>query len=161
MSVPFLLDTDVVSNLRKKKPHPRLVSWLQATPRDLVFMAAATVTELQHGASKVVDPATAHAVQGWLDRLLKDGHPQVLSFDARAAALLGRMWASPSLANFLANDPRSRKIKTGTDLAIAAAAITGGMVVVTGNVGDFLRIHAEFPLRGVFNPFDGVWGLAP
>ena len=161
MSTSFLLDTDVVSNLRKAKPHPRLLAWLRAVPRDAVFMAVATVTEIQCGIDQVDDPGVAHRVQHWLDGLLGDEHPRVAAFGARAAVLLGRMWAMPSLNNFIVNDPRSRKVRTGADLAIAATAIAQGMAVASGNTRDFLEIHAVFPLPGLFNPFAGHWAIDP
>lgn len=66
----------------------------------------------------------------------------------------------PSLNYFIVSDPRSRKVKTGTDLAIAAVAIAGEMATVTGNVDDFLVINEVFRLPGLFNPFDGSWAVA-
>jgi predicted nucleic acid-binding protein len=44
----FLPDTDVISNLRKAKPHPRPVSWLQSAASASVFLPAATVAEVQY-----------------------------------------------------------------------------------------------------------------
>ncbi len=161
MSELFLLDTDVVSNLRKTKPHPRLVSWLQSLPAASVFMATATIAEIQCGIGLISVPAVAQRVQSWLDGMLRDGQPRIADFDARAASLLGRMWATPALNNFIANDPRSRKIKNGADLAIASTAIARAMVVATGNVDDFLLINTAFTLPGLFNPFASHWASEP
>ena len=161
MSELFLLDTDVVSNLRKAKPHPRLVSWLQSVAPASVFMAAATISEIQCGIGLINIPAAAQRVQSWLDGMLRDGQPRIADFDARAAGLLGRIWATPALNNFVVNDPRSRKVKSGADLAIASTAIARGMVVATGNVDDFALINAAFPLPGLFNPFAAQWALRP
>ena len=161
MSTVFLLDTDVVSNLRKAKPHPHLVSWLQSVPPASIFMAAVTIAELQCGIGLISDHAVAERVRNWLDGMLRDGQPRIVDFDVRAAIMLGRMWATPSLSHFIANDPRSRKIKSGADLAIAATAIARDMVVVTGNVGDFVTINTTFALPGLFNPFNGHWAVQP
>ncbi len=46
MMPPFLLDTDVVSNRRKPKPHPRLVFWLQTVAPASVFMETPTIAEI-------------------------------------------------------------------------------------------------------------------
>jgi predicted nucleic acid-binding protein len=122
-------------------------------------MAAVTIAEIQCGIGQVDDQTVAVRVQDWLDGMLRDGQPRIAEFDVRAAILLGRMWTTPSLNNFIANDPRSRRIKSGADLAIAATAIAGQMVVVTGNVNDFLVINATFPLPGLFNPIDRQWAV--
>ncbi len=120
-------------------------------------MTAASVTEIQCGIGLMQQPTVALEAQEWLDGMILNGNPQVIDFDVHAAMLLGKMWTTPSLNNFIVNDPRSKKSKSGTDLTIAAMAITRGMVMVTGNIGDFLEIHAEFPLPGLFNPMKTAW----
>ena len=108
MSPLFLLDTDVVSNLREAKPHPNLVSWLQSVAPASVFMAAATIAEIQCGIVLINVPAAAQRAQDWLDGMLRDGQPRIANFGVQAAVLPGRMRATPALNNFIANDPRSR-----------------------------------------------------
>ncbi len=120
-------------------------------------MAAPTVAEIQCGIGQTGNPVVAAQVQQWLDALLAAGHPSVIDFDAAAARLLGRMWSTPALSNFVRNDPRSTKHKSGADLAIAACAICRGMIIVTQNAGDFLEIHRAFALPGLFSPFQGHW----
>jgi len=122
-------------------------------------MSAVTIAEIQCGISRVHDPAVAAGVQRWLDGMLQDGKFGIVNLDLHAALLLGQMWAAPALRDFLASDPRSRKIKNGADLAIAAASIAKEMVIVTRNIADFLRIHARFPLAGLFNPFESDWAV--
>jgi len=161
VSLSFLLDTDVVSNLREAKPHPRLLSWLRSVPPESIFMSAPTIAEIQCGIGLINSPTAAHKVQQWLDGMLNDGQPRIAGFGVQAAILLGQMWATPSLSNFIVNDPRSRKTKSGADLAIAAAAISMDLVVVTGNVDDFMMINPAFPLPGLLNPFDGNWSVEP
>ncbi len=120
-------------------------------------MCAPTVTEIQCGICLMQDPAWAREVQIWLDGLLRDGFPSIVPFDAAAARIMGRMWTTPSLDNFIRNDPRSRKRKSGGDLAVAACAIARGMTVVTNDVEDFLEIHAAFPLPALLGAFDGTF----
>jgi toxin FitB len=156
----FLLDTDVVSNLRRAKPHPNLLSWLRSVPPACIFMSAPTIAEIQCGIGLINGPEAAQRVQSWLDGMLRDGQPRIANFGVQAAVLLGQMWATPSLTNFIVNDPRSRKTKSGADLVIAATAIAMDLVMVTGNVDDFLAINVAFPLPGLLNPFDGHWAVA-
>jgi predicted nucleic acid-binding protein len=148
----YLLDTNVVSNLRKSRPHPMLMRWMQAVAADQIFISVVTVAEIQCGIGQVRDASVALSVERWLSGMLRDGQPLVVEFDTAAARLLGRMWAAPVLANFIRNDPRSKKAKSGADLAIAASAIACGMVVVTSNVTDFQQIDAAFPLPGLLDP---------
>lgn len=159
----FLVDTDVVSNLRKKKPHPTLVSWMDEVGWQELATTALTVMEIQIGIERArrSSAATAESVQKWLTGLLRVGRPQVLSLDTDAAVLLGRMSETPALRNFLVHDPGTRKTKTGADLAIASIAIAHNAVVATGNGGDFLLINQHFPLPGLYDPFQGRWLVEP
>ncbi len=153
----FLLDTNIVSNLRKSKPHLLLIDWLSSIPKTSVFMAAPTVTELQCGVGLAREDHVSKQVQTWLDGMIAIGDPQVVPFGTRAALLLGRMWTRPSLNDFIVNDPRAKKAKSGADLTIAACAIASDMILVTANVADFKLIHAEFPLPGLYNPLEDKW----
>jgi predicted nucleic acid-binding protein len=155
----FLLDTGVLSDLRRRRPHPALVTWLQSVPAASLWMSTVTVAEIQCGISRVRDQAVAAGVRLWLDGMLQDGRFGIVDLDLHAALSLGQMWAAPALRDFLVSDPRSRRIKNGADLAIAAASIAREMVIATRNTADFLRVHALFPLPGLFNPFDAVWAV--
>jgi hypothetical protein len=81
--------------------------------------------------------------------------------DTPAALLLGRMNETPPLRNFVLQDPATRKIKTGADLAIASIAIAHNAVVATGNGSDFLVINRHFQLPGLYDPFHGKWLIEP
>jgi predicted nucleic acid-binding protein len=157
------LDTDVVSNLRKKKPHPNLVSWMDEIGWQDLAATVLTVMEIQIGIERArrSNAATADSVKQWLTGLLQVGKPQVLPLGTDAALLLGLMNETPALRNFLMQDPATKKTKTGTDLAIASIAIAHNAVVVTGNGDDFLIIHRHFRLPGLYDPFNGKWLIEP
>ena len=159
----FVLDTDVISNLRKKKPHPTLAAWMGEVGWQELATTSVTIMEVQIGIERArrSDAATAQSVQQWLEGLLEVGRPQVLPLHTDAALLLGRMYETPPLRNFLVNDPGAKKSKTGADLAIASIAIANEAVVATGNGSDFLLIHEHFPLRGLYDPFEDRWLVKP
>jgi toxin FitB len=159
----FILDTDVVSNLRKKKPHPHLLDWMDEIGWQDLATSVLTIMEIQSGIERArrSDSSIADNVQQWLAGLLKVGKPQVLPLDAEAAILLGKMNETPPLRNFLLQGPASKKIKTGADLAIASIAIDHSAMVATGNGSDFLAINQHFQLPGLYDPFEGKWLVKP
>jgi len=159
----FVLDTDVVSNLRKKKPHPNLASWINEVGWQELATTSVTIMEIQIGIERArrTDPVIAQSVQDWLGGMLQASRPQVLSLDTDAGLLLGRMYETPPLRNLLVNDPGAKKSKTGADLAIASIAIAQNAIVATGNGSDFLLIHDHYPLRGLYDPFEDKWLVRP
>lgn len=159
----YILDTDVVSNLRKQRPHPALLRWIGTTGWPELATTAFTIMEIQMGIERArqSDDAVASRVATWLAGLLQTGQPQILLFGTEAALLLGRMNETPALRNFLVHPPVTKKTKTGADLAIASIAIAQQAAVATANSDDFLLIHEHFPLRGLYNPFLEKWIVEP
>lgn len=158
----IVLDTDVVSNLRRRRPHPSLLRWIGQVGWEELRMTAFTVMEIQIGIerARTTAPDIADRVAAWLDDLIDIGQPQVLGFDHRAAMVYGRMHETPALRHFLTSPQGSRNAKTGADLAIASIAIVHGAVLATGNAGDFLEIHAHYPLPGLYDPLKETWHVA-
>lgn len=159
----IILDTDVVSNLRRKKPHPSLLRWIGQIGWDELWMTSFTVMEFQIGIerARTTAPLVAEEVAAWLEGLIDIGQPQVLGFDHHAAMLYGRMHETPALRHFLTSPQGSRTAKTGADLAIASIAIVHGAALATGNGADFLEIHARFPLPGLYDPLTETWHVGP
>ncbi len=120
----YLLDTNVVSELRRPRPHGAVVAWLRAIPDEDLNVSALTLGELQQGVetTRRQDSAKAAEIEAWLDRLADSYN--VLPMDARAF----RCWA------------RLMHRKTDDlieDAMIAATAIVHNLVVVTRDVRDF------------------------
>lgn len=159
----FVLDTDVLSNLRKERRSPSVEAWLQATAADDLATTVISLAEIQCGIERQMpnQPGYAKETQRWLDMLLAMGAMQVLPLGIPAALLLARMHETPRLRDFLVSDPRQKHPKTPADLAIAAIAIAGNAVVATGNTAHFARIAEVFPLPGVYDPFKRAWVIRP
>ena len=72
----YLLDTNVVSELRKPRPHGAVVAWLQSVPDAELYLSAVTLGEIQSGIelTRDQDAAKAAEIEAWAD--LDCGHPQ-------------------------------------------------------------------------------------
>ncbi|MBH1971659.1 type II toxin-antitoxin system VapC family toxin [Moraxellaceae bacterium AER2_44_116] len=120
----YLLDTNVVSETRKSKPHGAVLAWLKATPEKSLYLSAVTLGEIQAGIeiTRERDMAKAAEIEIWLEQLAQSF--QILPVDAAAF----RCWAK--LLHHRANHHLE-------DALIAATAITHGLTVVTRNTKDF------------------------
>ena len=131
----FLLDTNVVSELRRTKPHGAVLAWIRSVNDADLNVSAVTLGELQAGVelTREQDEAKARELQDWVDLVAVSYN--VLPMDGAAF----RMWAKLI----------HRKSDTlNEDAMIAAVARIHRLTVVTRNVGDF----AAFGVT-VFNPF--------
>ena len=155
----FVLDTDILSELRRRRPNPALLRWLESVGWDELATTALTIMEIRYGIESVrrTSMTAATAIEEWLAGLIEAGEPQILPLDTAAAQILGRMYATPALRTFLTSSLTARQAKTGADLAIAAIAMSQEAVVATNNVEDFRLIHRHFALSGLFNPLSGEW----
>ena len=125
----FLLDTNVVSELRKAgdgRADPNVVAWLAAQEAAVFFVSAITLMELEIGVRRLErrDHGQGALLRAWLDdRVLPEFDGRVLAVDAMVALQCARLHVP---------DPRSDR-----DALIAATALVHGMTVVTRNVADF------------------------
>ena len=133
----FLIDSDVLSALRRRDRHPEMVRWLQAQRTADLYLSAVTIGEIEHGIAQQQrrDPSFARELSIWLDRVLAWYGDRVLDVDVPAARRWGRL--SGDLGHETA------------DLIIAATVLEHGLTVVIRNVRRF-----EPPGVPVFNPFD-------
>jgi len=125
----FLLDTNVVSELRKAragKADPGLVAWAGSVDAGTLFISAITVLELEQGImlAERRDARQGAVLRCWLEgQVLPEFASRILPIDADVARRCAALHVP---------DPRSER-----DALIAATALVHGMAVVTRNIADF------------------------
>ena len=137
----FLLDTNVVSELRKVrlgKADPHVAQWADSVDAGSLYISAITVLELEIGVLQIErrDPEQGAILRNWLETLV------LPEFDGRTLPIdtaIAQRCAHPHVP-----DPRAER-----DALIAATALVHGMTVVTRNLADFKVLGAP-----LLNPWD-------
>lgn len=131
----YLLDTNVVSELRRPKPHGAVLGWFEGLEDTTLHLSAVTIGEIQAGIeiTRAHDETKASEIEAWLEMVASAYN--VLPMDARTF----RAWARLM---------HRRSDTVYEDAMIAATAKVHGLTVVTRNVADFEPF--DVPL---LNPF--------
>lgn len=131
----FLLDTNVVSETRRLRPHGAVMAWLGAAHPSTLHISAVSAGEMQSGIeiTRRHDPGKARELDEWLDDLLNQY--EIITMDAQ----IFRVWARLKIG---------RTSALYDDAMIAATAIVHQLTVVTRNVRDFQTFDVA-----VFDPF--------
>jgi len=131
----YLLDTNVISELRKPKPHGGVLAWITGLREDQLYISAVTIGELQRGIQRIrsQDEPKALAIESWLDQL--ETTHNVLPMDASCF----REWAR------LMEGQEDHLLE---DAMIAATARVHSLTVATRNENDFRLLQVD-----LMNPF--------
>ena len=127
----FLLDTNVVSELRRARPHRAVLAWIEAVPPAALFLSAVTLAEIQRGVelTRERDPARASEIEQWLDEVAATWSVLPLT------AAICRRWA-----RLQHRKPR----EAIEDLLIAATALEHDLVIATRNVKDYRGLDVRW-----------------
>ncbi|WP_292436505.1 type II toxin-antitoxin system VapC family toxin [Methylobacter sp.] len=139
--VMYLLDTNVVSELRKAKSDKadkNVVSWANSVPATSLFLSVISILEIETGLLLVErrDPQQGAVLRSWLNaHVLPAFSERILVIDTAVALCCAKLHVP---------DPRSDR-----DAIIAATALVHGMTVVTRNTNDFKQTGVE-----ILNPWE-------
>lgn len=132
----FLLDTNVVSEIRKKQPHPDVSRWFNSVPESELFLSVLVIGEIRQGVDRLArrDPAQAEVLDRWLAQLVAGYEDRIVPITTDVAEAWGRL-----------NAPDPLPVVDGL---LAATALVRGWTLVTRNTDDIATTGVD-----LFNPF--------
>jgi hypothetical protein len=136
----WLLDTNVISELRRPRPAPRVVAFVAAKPLAELYLSVVTLAEIRFGIEMVAEPIRRAALLGWLTNRVRP------MFDQRVLAVSEDVMLEWRL--LVEDGRRARHTYSQPDLLIAATARHHGLTVVSRDTAEFAR--ARVP---VVNPW--------
>lgn len=132
----FLIDTNVLSELRRAQPEERVVRWFEKRGQRTLYLSVLTLGEIRKGIAKMPFGPRRDALDHWLaDELPRYFSGRVLPFDAATADTWGQLSAS------------TQRPLPAIDGLLAATALRHGLTMVTRNTRDFegLGLHLINP----------------
>ena len=136
----WLLDTNVLCELRRARPEPKVVAFVASKPLDLLFVSTVTFTEIRFGIERVGDATRRAELNDWL------AHKVRPMFEQRALAVTEDVMFKWRL--LVADGRKAGHTYSQPDLIIAATALHHGLTVVSRDTTDFKK--ARVP---VVNPW--------
>lgn len=133
----ILVDTDVLSDLRKPRPSTSVVDWFRGAAPAELFVSVITIMEIRAGVEqkRKNDREFADRLENWLDATIANFSDRILPLDTEVALRWGQM-----PVRFGRND---------MDVAIAATALEHGFAIATRNVRHYTSMGVK-----TLNPFD-------
>ena len=134
----YLIDTNVLSELRRKEPDGHVVQWMRQRPATTLHLSVLTLGELRKGIGGLPEGDRKTRLLDWLEVELAGFFAgRILPVDAAVADRWGRLMA------------QAGRPLPAIDGLLAATALTHGLTLVTRNVKDF-----QHPALTVINPWD-------
>ncbi len=133
--IRYLLDTNVISELRKRKPHGGVLAWIESLRPEQISLSAVTIGEIQAGVerTRLHDPAKASEIERWLDQI-----------EAEFAIVPMNGACFRDWMRLLSGRPNAPRL----DAMIAATARVHGYSIATRDEKDFATLNVQ-----LVNPF--------
>jgi predicted nucleic acid-binding protein len=127
----WLLDTNVISELRRPRPEARVVSFVAGQPLERLFVSAVTFAEIRFGIEKVTDPIRRAELHDWLTHKVRPMFGQRVLPVSEDVMFKWRL--------LVEEGRQTGHTFTQPDLIIAATGLLHGMTVVTRDTSDYVR----------------------
>ena len=137
----WLLDTNVVSELLRPRPHPGVVGFIESGPLEALYLSEITFAEIRYGMEMQPDAARRAEISDWLIKVLRP------MFEHRTLPISEDVIFKWRL--LVAEGKKAGHTFTQPDLFLAATALCHGLTLVTRNTRDFDSIKVE-----LLNPWD-------
>lgn len=132
MAGGYLIDTNVISELRRRAPEPRVVSWFAQHPARQLYLSVLSLGEIRRGVEKLADGERRNQLRAWLEQELP------LFFSGRLLPVdeaVAHRWG-----HLIANAGRPLPV---IDSLLAATALEHGLVLITRNLKDVADLPVE------------------
>lgn len=136
----WLLDTNILSELRRLRPEAKVVAFVSAQPLESIFVSVVTFAEIRFGIERVADASRRADLNDWLDQTLRPMFAQRILPVSEDVMLKWRLLVEAGR--------KARHTYSQPDLIIAATALQHGLTVVTRDASEFERAGVA-----VFNPW--------
>ncbi len=130
----YLVDTNAVSEFRKKQPNQKVLDWFAAQAEESLFLSVITIGEIEKGIAKIIDPIGKDKYEIYLENL-------ILRFDRRILPIslkIGRRWGK-----LFGTLQKTGRVLPNWDSLIAATALEHDLTIITRNTDDFTGTGAR------------------
>lgn len=136
----YLLDTNVLSELKRKVPNAYVINWLESKPSSTLYLSVLTLGEIRKGIDGIEDIKRRQTLSDWLETELPTFFiGRVLPVTAITADHWGKLMAT------------AKRPLPAIDSLLAATAIENNLTLVTRNTKDFANLPVE-----LFNPWEAI-----
>lgn len=131
----YLLDTDVISQLSKERPHPAAYAWIQGQEDDDIFLSAATLFELRFGVEELAPGRKRERIEAFVSEAIpRKFHGRIVPVERHVADLAARI---------LSRSLHSNWGMDAMDALIAASAMANDLVLATLNRKHFEKLGVK------------------
>lgn len=139
----WLLDTNILSELRRRNPHPRVVAFVANCPLNQLYISVVTLAEIRFGIELVAEPSHRTTLNEWLAQRVRP------MFDDRVLQITEDIMLKWRL--LVEEGRKAGHTFSQPDLIIAATAIHHGLTVVTRDLNDYDKTRVP-----IINPWDAA-----
>lgn len=131
----YLVDTNAVSEFKKKIPDQNVLDWFAAQTEESLFLSVITVGEIEKGIAGISDPGGKIKYEAWLDNLIVRFDRRILPISIRIARRWGELYGTLQ---------RAGRVLPNWDSLIAATALEHDLTIITRNETDFASTGVKF-----------------